>query len=359
MQEVHGGNIYKYKNIIDFSANINPLGVLPEVLTAASESLKQITNYPDINCSELRTSLASTEGIQKKYIICGNGAADLIFQIVLATRPKKALLIAPGFAEYEQALNMINADIEFYYLKEENEYEVRDNILNYINEDLDIMFICNPNNPTGKTVDTYLLEKIVQETAKTKIILINNECFNDFLEESQKYSMVNKISSFKNIFILKAFTKMYAMPGLRLGYGLCSNELLIERMCRNRQPWSISIPAQAAGVKALENKDFKKQTVDYINKEREYLITNFRKLGIKYYESKANFILFKWLPNLKEQLIVERILIRDCSNYRGLERGYYRVAVKSRQENEQLVKALIKIKSESKEQNLKQVQEVV
>lgn len=345
MSDIHGGNIYAYKNIIDFSANINPLGILPEILEAVNDSLKQIMNYPDIRCNELRNVLALAEGIEKKYIICGNGAADLIFQVVLAKRPKKALLIAPGFAEYEQALKIVNATIIFYYLKEENGFEVQENFLSYLEEDLDMVFLCNPNNPTGKTIAVEFLEKIIDVATKRKILVVLDECFNDFLEESDVYSMKNRISSNNNMLILKAFTKMYAMAGLRLGYGLCSNEELLTKMCDLRQPWSVSIPAQAAGIAALKNKDFPKITRKYMKIERKYLLHNIKKLGIQHLESEANFIFFRWLPDLKEKLVKEGILIRDCSNYRGLGLGYYRVAVKSRGENEQLIQALTKIKS--------------
>ena len=345
MLEIHGGNIYDYKSIIDFSANINPLGILPEVKEAINRSIKQIANYPDIYCNELRNALAIQEGIDKENIICSNGAADLIFQLVLAKRPKKALLIAPGFFEYEQALKIVNTEIKYYYLKEENNFELKESYLSYIENDIDIIFLCNPNNPTGKTIKSDLLKKIIEVITIKNILLVVDECFVDFVLDSEKISAKKYLLN-NNVFIIKAFTKIYAMPGLRLGYGMCRDNELLERIYEIRQPWSVSIPAQKAGVKVLGNKDYIIKTIEYVKKEREFLYKNFSQLKIEYIESEANFILFKWIKNLKKRLLEQGILIRDCSNYKGLGIGYYRIAIKKRDENEKLISALTKIKKE-------------
>lgn len=344
MINVHGGDIYTHKGVVDFSANINPLGTAPSVLKAAQESMMEIGNYPDVACRTLRKALSERELVDKAHIICGNGAADLIFNLVLAVKPKKALLVIPSFAEYEQAISLAEADISFYKLKEETGFCLEEDYLDYLTPDVDMAFLCNPNNPTGNTIAPKLLEKIIDKCEENHILLVLDECFNDFLDEPEVYSMKHKIESHKQLFILKAFTKMYAMAGLRLGYGLCSNEILLEKISRLRQPWSVSIPAQAAGVAALKEESLPEETRKYVKRQRERLCEAFKQLDIFYYKPEANYIFFKEEPNLKQNLLEYNILIRDCSNYRGLEAGYYRIAVKTQEDNDKLIQALEEIK---------------
>lgn len=320
MINVHGGDIYTHKGVVDFSANINPLGTAPSVLKAAQDSMLEIGNYPDVACRALRQALSERELVDKEHIICGNGAADLIFNLVLAIKPKKALLVIPSFAEYEQAIGLAEADISFYKLKEARGFCLEEDYLEYLTPDIDMAFLCNPNNPTGKTIAPELLEKIIDKCEENQILLVLDECFNDFLDAPEVYSMKQQIKSHKQLFILKAFTKMYAMAGLRLGYGLCSNEMLLEQINRLRQPWSVSIPAQAAGVAALKEESLPDKTRQYIKTERKRLCDALMRLDIAYYKSEANYIFFKERPDLKQELLKHNILIRDCSNYRGLEK---------------------------------------
>lgn len=343
MRNSHGGDIYTYGEILDFSSNINPVGTPKRVLQAAIEGIYQMGNYPDPLCRELKSAIAKMEGIYEEHIICGNGAADLIFQLVTAKRPKKALLAVPGFTEYQQALEGVGAEIIYYRLKRENNFILEADFLRYLKEDIDMIFLCNPNNPTGKTISIELLDKIIDTCNKRSIFLVIDECFNDFLDYPEKHSKKNKVIKYKNLFILKAFTKMYAMAGLRLGYGLCGDGKLLEKMQRNRQPWSVSIPAQEAGIAALKEVEFSEKTRCHIRKEREYLCRCMKQMGITYWEPEANYIFFYCQLDLKELLLKRNILIRDCSNYIGLEKGYYRIAVKNREDNEKLVNGLRKI----------------
>lgn len=344
MVNVHGGDIYTHKGVIDFSANINPLGIAPSVLKAAKDSLEGVMNYPDVTCRTLRRALSEKESISEDFIICGNGAAELIFNLVLAVRPKKALLVMPSFAEYEQALGQLEAEVCFYKLHEEKGFCLEEDYLDDLKADIDMAFLCNPNNPTGKTIAPNLLERIIDKCEENHILLVLDECFNDFLDKPDKESMKHKVIHRKQLFILKAFTKMYAMAGLRLGYGLCSNAALLEKMYRLRQPWSVSIPAQAAGVAALKETELPIMTRAYIKAEREKLCAALKSLDITYYKPEANYIFIKTSPHLKEDLLKQNILIRDCSNYPGLELGYYRIAVKGKEDNEKLIQALKALK---------------
>ena len=317
MRNDHGGDIYTYGKVLDFSANINPIGTPENVLKAAVQGVYQMNNYPDPLCRELKSAIGNMEGICKDYIICGNGAADLIFQLAMAKTPKRALLVAPGFTEYQQALECIGTEIIYYKLERERDFMLEEDFLLYLKADIDMIFLCNPNNPTGKTIPMKLLDKIIDVCNKRSIFLVLDECFNDFLEYPEEYSKKNEVIKYKNLFILKAFTKMYAMAGLRLGYGLCGDEELIEKIQVSRQPWSVSIPAQAAGIAALKEMEFPEKTRCYIKKEREYLCRCMNQMGITYWEPEANYIFFNSQLDLKELLLERNILIRDCSNYIG------------------------------------------
>lgn len=345
---VHGGDIYTYQNMLDFSANLNPLGVPEGVLAAAKRGCELAAAYPDPLCRELVAALAAHEGLPAEQIICGNGAADLIFRLVWALKPRRALLVAPGFAEYEQALASAGCEIEYYYLMEENAWRLRDDYLaaldgcpdNCPDNCPDVVFICNPNNPTGLTVEPALLDEILAKCAAKNIRVVLDECFNDFLSDGEKHTKKAELARYRNLFILKAFTKTYAMAGLRLGYGLSADGELLAAMAEIAQPWSVSTPAQMAGVAALAESEYVARARKLVAAERERLLAELNRLGCVTCQSEANYIFFKAAVGLVEEMRREQVLIRDCSNYVGLGGGYYRVAVKLPAENDRLLAAL-------------------
>lgn len=339
MKQIHGGDIYQYENILDFSANINPFGTPEGVREAVRNSVDSVKHYPDIFCRELREKIGKAEGVGKENVICGNGAADLIYRLVFAKKPKTALVLAPGFAEYEQALRAHGTEVRYYYLNKED-FRLKESFLDTLTEDLTMLCICSPNNPTGTTIEPKLLERIRIKCKEKGIFLLMDECFNDFLEEPEQYSLKEKAKSDTNVFLLKAFTKMYGMAGIRLGYGICADRALLEQMYEAGPPWNVSTVAQHAGIAALEDTEYPKRTRAYIKEQREYLYQELSALGIHYWKTEANYIFFQAFEGLKEAMIDEGILIRDCSNYPGLAKGYYRIAVKTKEENQKLVQAL-------------------
>lgn len=342
----HGGDIYSGDVRIDFSANINPLGTPESVIRAAQESIRESAHYPDVECRRLRMSLAEKEQVSTEQIICGNGAAELIFAAVQAQAPKKALLAAPGFAEYEQALRITGCEIYDYALKKENGFRVQRDILQCLTEEIDMMFLCNPNNPTGVLVERELLLDIIKVCREKQIRIVLDSCFLDFLDDREAADCTCLLSEYPNLFILKAFTKIYAMAGLRLGYGLCADTAFLERMKEMVQPWSVSIPAQAAGVAALTETAYVERARALVKEERQWLKKELVTLGLTVYDSQANYIFFEGPAGLPEKCRAQGILIRDCSNYRGLTEGYYRVAVRTREENAELIHTLEKILEE-------------
>ncbi len=340
----HGGDIYSHSNnILDFSVNINPLGLSERVLKAGENALMLASCYPDTKCRELRAALAKVHNLNEDNIICGNGAGEIIFNIVFALKPKRVLILSPTFAEYERAARAIGAEIVYYSLREENNFTVENDILKII-RNVDMIFICNPNNPTGVCIENKLIEQILNNTG---VYVLADECFMDVVEDNQNYSVLHLVEKYNKLFVLKAFTKLYAMPGIRLGYGLCSNKQLLADIYSVRQPWSVSLIAQKMGVEALNEVNLKKETVKYINTERAFLTDKLRELGIKYYSSEANYILLKSNNDLYSELLRHNILIRKCSNYKGLNDSYFRIAVKQHGDNVRLIKALEVIKWQS------------
>lgn len=340
--QVHGGDIYSRAYRIDFSANINPFGMPESVKRAAIEGVHQAIHYPDVKCRELRKKISGKEGISEEWILCTNGAAELLFALSQTLKPKKALLTAPGFAEYEQALKAVGCDLSFYQCRKSKGFILDDDYLKALGDEIDIIFLCNPNNPTGLLIPEKLINRILEICREKQIFVVLDECFLEFVNEKLQNSQKKWLAKMPGLLILKAFTKMYGMPGLRLGYGMCADTGLLEQVREVLQPWNVSLPAQLAGAAAMEEDAFVQKTREYIEKEREFLLKKLKELEFSVYDSTANYLFFEGPKDLYDTCAAEGILIRDCSNYRGLEVGYYRIAVKTRAENEELISVLKK-----------------
>lgn len=326
--------------MVDFSANINPLGMPAAVRNAARQAVEDCAAYPDPACHELTQALAVAEGVQPPRLICGNGAADLIFRVVWAKAPKRAVLVAPGFAEYEAALGAAGCAIEYELLLEQEGFALTPRFLERLTPGVDMAFLCLPNNPTGTVVDEALLHKIIRRCGQAGILLVLDCCFLAFLDAPPAIPKPLP----PHVLLLNAFTKLYAMAGLRLGYGICTDPGLLAAMHRCTQAWSVSLPAQAAGVAALREKDYLEQTRALIGSQRAFLTEGLRQRGMQVYGSQANFIFFRsMMPDLAPRLAQQGILIRGCGNYHGLDQNYYRVAVRTGEENRLLLAAIDQI----------------
>lgn len=337
---VHGGNIYDGTDVrLDFSANINPLGMPEGVKKAVTEALFKAVHYPDPLCQKLCQALSEEYQLPAEYFICGNGGADLIYRLVYALHPKKALLTIPTFAEYEEALKQTGTECIFHPSWED--YKVPYDILERMNASIDVMFLCNPNNPTGLLIHPNLLVRILAKAEHLGIYLVVDECFLDFTGQEER-SLLSYIDECPHLFLLKSFTKMYAMPGIRLGYGISQNQELLGRMEAAGQCWGVSVLACEAGIAALKEKEYKKQAIRLVEQEREYLKEKLRAVGMKVWDGQADYLFFvaPGIDNLKERLLPYGILIRDCGNYRGLDKFCYRIAVKDHKSNECLIEAL-------------------
>ena len=339
-KHIHGGDVYHHQGCIDFSANCNPLGTPRKVKEAIIESLDHINDYPQVGCFPLKKAIAEYEHTDFSQVICGNGAAEVIFTLCRAVSPKKALVPAPTFAEYQQALYSVGCQVEFFYLDEKKQFRLDEDFISALTPDLDIIFLCNPNNPTGLLVEKEVLKKLLDRCRQFDIFMAVDECFLDFVPEPEKYTLKEYLKDYENLFLFKAFTKRYAMAGVRLGYGLCGNGKLLEKMESMCQPWNVSSLAQAAGLAALKETAYVEEGRQVTFQELDYLKKELSALGYPVYPSQANYVFFKGPEDLYEKLEKKKILIRDCSNYTGLCKGYYRVAVKNHEENRALIQAL-------------------
>ena len=343
--EKHGGNIYKYDHkMYDFSANLNPLGMPEVVKQAVIDHMDDYESYPDPECREIRRAIADYHGTEPERICCGNGAADLIFRIAMAFRPKKALIIGPAFSEYGEALELAGSEIDYYILKEENGFQMDDGARNEIRlGKYDMVFLCSPANPTGVPVQKEQVMALVYTCTQAGTRMILDECFMEFVMGEEEYSILPEISKLSHVIILKSFTKIFAMAGLRLGYCVCGSTEDAEAVRLCMQSWPVSTASAAAGIAALSQPDFVDETKAYVALQRESLIGGLFNLGFRVYPSRANYVFFHSDIPLDEPLLEHDILIRNCSNYAGLSQGYYRVAVRTEEENQYLLQVLADI----------------
>jgi threonine-phosphate decarboxylase len=355
----HGGNIYmaakRYgldeQEIIDFSASINPLGVPESVTAAIKDSIRRLPNYPDPDAGELTLAIAGHFEVDPQSVLCGNGSTELIYLVARALAPKKILVLSPTFSEYELAAGDA-AEIVHHNLDAKDDFAVDPK--SFINAmagghgslshntapaaSIDMAILCNPNNPTGGILRKPDVLKIADAARDLQCRLVVDEAFVDFSPDD---SLINEVENNPYLIILRSMTKFYAISGLRIGYGIFPPEL-IDLVKKHKEPWTVNTLAQAAGVAALKDHLYKEDTFRIIEAERKTLEDGFRQVKIPFFPSAANFYLIKMA---KAQYIIDSlgrkgILIRDCSNFRGLGESYARIAVKSNKDNMRLLKEL-------------------
>ena len=356
---LHGGEIYDKKIELDFSVNLNPVKCPEAVIDEIKRAAGEVTNYPDISQSRFRTAVAEAEtGLSEKNvkftaenIVGGNGASELLMAIACMVRPKKALLPIPSFYGYEHALSAVACEVVRYDMAERNEggiqkFELSERFFDAITEDTDMVILGNPNNPTGMLIPEDFLLGVLDRCRKMGATLVVDECFYRLSGKREggasTVSARNFVQEYGNLFVVDAYTKLFSIPGVRVGFAITSAENA-ERLREYLPEWNMSVFAEYAGVKCAEITEegsFTQKTREVICRERDYLSAQLSGLGITVYPSDTNFILIKSEDELYEKLLKKRILIRDCSNFRGLYHGYYRIAVKDHSSNERLINAI-------------------
>lgn len=381
--DFHGGNIYKVfrekniKEILDYSSNINPYGIPESLKKRITENLEVLERYPDPDYVELRQKLANLNKVNLSDIILGNGATEIIFLFMKVINPKKILIVSPTFGEYERAvkateisgdtvsLSSSNGDnknienkkieIEYFELKESDDFKLNiGNLKNELENKYDLLIICNPNNPTGKFLKLAQTEEILKECNKYDTKLFIDEAFIEFLADGMKESIINTEENKKNLFVTRAFTKFFAIPGLRLGYGMYFDKELEKKISEKKEPWSVNNFAEMAGSTVLDDAEYIEKTLKWIAEEKKYMYEKLNEIsGMKVYETEVNFItgkidekLFSEGLNVKilrEKMLEQGILIRDASNFKFLDERFFRLAIKDRASNERVIEAMKEI----------------
>lgn len=331
-------------DIIDFSSNVNP-HIISDLGKYVLEGLEKSRSYPDINYTNLRNNISDYIKVDSELIIPGNGATEIIYLLMKSIKRRLAIL-NPTFSEYGRGAKLNNLEIIDFHLKEENNFSIDLDEIQKNMDKFDSLFVCNPNNPNGKVKDLNELLNLMIENDK---LLIVDETFMEFVGEEEKYSLINKIEQTPNLFILKAVTKFFGMPGLRLGYGVTSNKQIIKNIYEYKEPWTINSFAENLSNYLFKDKEYINGSKDYYINERKFMLEELRKISrLKVYDTDTNFVLIKLDDDEANSLKLElfekyNILIRDASNFIGLDKSYIRVAIKSHNDNKVLIESLRKI----------------
>ncbi len=344
MTGAHGGDWAGFEQEygtlpLDFSASISPLGVPEGVCRAICGAAARADRYPDPSCRALRAAIGEKEGVPVKNILCGNGAAELIYRAVLTRKPKRALVTAPSFSEYEAALNTVGCQIAYHTLRRERGFVPDETILEDI-AGMDMVFLCQPNNPTGVSVPMPLLLRVLEWCRAAGVLLVADECFVDLMDEPKAHTLAGELASGSGLLILRSFTKLYAMAGIRLGYCLSTDGAFLEAMAAGGPPWSVSELSQTAGLAALEETAYAGQVRALVRDQRPKLKAALEGLGLSVIPGEANYLLFQSHVDLAAPLARQGILLRGCGGFRGLDGSWYRAAVRTGQDNERLIKAI-------------------
>jgi threonine-phosphate decarboxylase len=350
----HGGNLteisrkygIKKDDIIDFSSNINPLGFPDSVKALFGDKVNEIMCYPDTNSTELKEEIAKWHGIEEKNRMVGNGSTELIYLIARVFNPKRALIPVPAFGEYERSLTCVRCELRYLPLKEKNYFRPDvDEILALLPQ-IDILYLCNPNNPTGILSEKNEILPLIDEAGKRDVLIVMDEAFMDFADNE---SVTDEIRRRENLIVIRSLTKFFGIPGLRLGY-LIAGSKLVDKISHYKEPWTVNVLAQKAGIACFKDNNFRLRTKRFIDRERKYFLTELSKLeGVKPYASSTNYILTRIVKSglssgrLYELMAGQGLLIRDCRSFRGLGNKFIRVAVKKRKNNDLLIKHLKKV----------------
>lgn len=356
----HGGNIYRAaelsglpeEKILDFSASINPLGISKTVSSVIKKSIAQLRNYPEPEAEKLRAGIARHLDINPEAVICGNGSTELIYLVARALRPERVLIPAPTFSEYERACKIsCKAQVTRYKLSNKNNFDInvdefiktmekmsKPKIQNPKSKIVAMAFLCNPNNPTGRLINKNAMLKIVAAAEKLNCYLTVDEAFMDFIPEE---SIAGEVRKNRKLIVLRSMTKFYALSGLRLGYGIFPLPLA-KLLRQSKEPWTVNSLAEAAGIAAINDDTYRLKTFGLIKREKRFMEKAFERLGIVYAPSETNYYLLRLnkAKSILKKLGTKGVILRDCSNFTGLDHSYIRVAVKSRRDNAVLIKEL-------------------
>ena len=353
--EFHGSDLEKIadyyhldkEKIVLFGANVNPLGLSGQVKKDLAEHLDIISSYPDRDYTDLKKAIAAYTNTSPEHIVVGNGSTELISLLISQRAPKRALLLGPTYSEYARELNLVGGTLEYYNLKEEQDFRLDiSDLTDTLKSDIDLLIICNPNNPTSSAISTADMKKLLTVCRSLGIFVMIDETYVEFAPDIDTISAVSLTTKFDNFMILRGTSKFFCAPGLRLGYGICGNLAFLERMNSIKNPWTINTLAALAGEAMFMDTDYIQSTKDYIQSERTRCIDILSKRdNLKIYPAYANFILVKLLDGttsfeMFERCIKSGLMIRDCASFHGLDGEFIRFCIQKKEDNDRLLNLL-------------------
>ncbi|MCI5621775.1 MAG: aminotransferase class I/II-fold pyridoxal phosphate-dependent enzyme [Lachnospiraceae bacterium] len=339
----------KKEDIVSFSANVNPLGVSPKLRSTLASHIDAITTYPDREYTSLRNCIAEYAGTEADHVIVGNGSTELISLFIQIKHPKKAVVIGPTYSEYEREISLGGGTTLYYPLKEENDFilDVED-FTSSLNESVDLVVICNPNNPTSSCINRQTMRRILDVCKRYDIFVMVDETYVEFANNMEEITAVSLTNYYNNIIILRGTSKFFAAPGLRLGYAITGNTDLIKLINTRKNPWTINSLAVIAGEIMFTDQEYIKETKELISSERDRIYEILKNHpDFKVYQPSGNFMLVKLLrsditsQDLFDKAIRQGMMIRDCSTFPFLDNKYIRFCIMSREMNDKLLSCLL------------------
>jgi threonine-phosphate decarboxylase len=349
IEQIYG---IKKENIISFSANVNPLGVSPRLRETLAEHIDAITTYPDREYTSLRHCMAEYVSADPENIIVGNGSTELISLFIQIRHPKKAMIIGPTYSEYEREISLGGGTTLYYPLREEDDFLLNStDFTTHLNESIDLLVICNPNNPTSSNIQSNQMRQILDVCKQYDIFVMVDETYVEFADNMEEITSVPLINYYNNIIILRGTSKFFAAPGLRLGYAITGNSDLLKAINTRKNPWTINSLAVIAGEIMFRDTEYIQQTKQLISFERNRIYETFAASDdFKVYKPSGNFMLLKiqksgvTSQDIFDAAIRQGMMIRDCSTFPFLDHHYIRFCFMNPADNDRLMKCILECK---------------
>jgi len=338
----------KKDDIINFGANVNPLGLSPNAKKELSKNLDLLSSYPDREYTSLRNTISEYCGIPADFILPGNGSSELIALLIQERAPKHTLILGPTYSEYSRELAFSGSTQEYYHLQESSTFALDiEDLCRTLEKGYDFLILCNPNNPTSSAILQEDMKKLLSFCQEKNIFVMIDETYVEFAPDISAVTSVPLTQEFDNLMVLRGVSKFFAAPGMRLGYGISGNRKFLSQMKEKQIPWSLNSLGAFTGELLLKDKDYIQKTRDLILSERKKLYQELKELpAFKVYPAYANFLLLQIVqPDLTsfqvfEACIRQGLMIRDCSSFQCLEGEFVRFCIMLPEHNQKLINVL-------------------
>ncbi|MDO4614836.1 MAG: histidinol-phosphate transaminase [Lachnospiraceae bacterium] len=338
----------KKEDITSFSANVNPIGIPDSLKAELAANLDCVTAYPERDYAHLRKAIAEYTGTEPEYVLTGNGSTELLSLFIETSRPKKALILGPTYSEYEREVTLAGGSTSYYPLEEKDDFRLdTDAFCSAIDDETDLVIICNPNNPTSSAVSRPAMRKILDVCLRKHAVVLTDETYAEFAEDKDAVSSIPLCGSYDNLIVIRGTSKFFACPGLRLGYGVTGSEKIRRAVTDRQNPWSTNSLAELAGRTMFKDQEFISRTKELLSSERSRMIDILSTWPeVKVYPANANFLLFRiekegvTAQELFEHCIQKGLMIRNCASFPFLDERYVRFCFMMPEDNDRLLSAM-------------------